>query len=448
MSNPISLDNAAEEEEEIPCAPARRGVKKVVSILVKPKVNFVSLVGHAASGLSFGMVKDDEGTTQLIKNQPEPDSAMPKQTIPAFGAAGAVLNRVEFSIELFKTEEAVRQYLTESEIQFSRITKNDTHFIVPGVHADSLSDIEMVKGDKDGVALFIGKLKAPVAAKITPPVTEDAAKVVPIVKDDKAKPAHRVRGDEDDAPAVELSKSEAAPLEEIMVKFDGYAARQVKTQTVDDTMGIGTKDLPGLSDVFYAVRITVDNIVEQSAPGEVAAKIQAAFTRGGEIAVKLASVFVTLAKSDEGESTLDKEAIRKHFSSPEKSATAEVEGVVKKSEEAPAPGADMGALVEAALIKHLAPLSEQVSAVKGDMVEIKKSVDESLTGLESRLVEVEGVRQIRKSLPDDGETQIAKSDKEKAEEIRKAERTKREEEEAAADKAFQEKQRRSRLGLI
>lgn len=451
---PDTLENADENEDENACTVGRVVVKKMASLLVKPKVSLVSLVGHAANGLAFGIVKDEDGQTPLTPTTQEPDT-MPKAATPIFGSPGATLNRIEFDLNIFKTEEDVQKHLTANSITAKRILKTETHYVVPGVHEDSLEGVELVKGEVDGVSYFIGKLKAPVAAKITPPAPgkTQGGKVVPIVKGEPVKAPVREDGDENEHELV--FKTEMAPeFEEVIQKMDSYIARQIGTQTLDETMGTGDAELPGLYMLTNALEITVRNIVTKAEPADVAPKIKAAFARAGEIATGLAGVFVTIQKSEDAAPTIDREKAVAHFSSPKPEAIkkADGEGEVQKPAEQPAPAAgatpdSIAAAVEVALQKSLAPLSQQVTALNGTVEEVKKSVDDRLAGIEGRVVTVEEVHQVRKSLPDDGEaTPVQKSEKDKQEEIRKAERLQKEEAERQKDAEFDKTLRLRRLG--
>lgn len=452
----LALDeNAAENDDENACVIAPVVVKKMASLLVKPKVSLVSLVGHAANGLAFGIVKDEDGQTPSTPTTQEPDT-MPKAATPIFGSPGATLNRIEFDLNIFKTEEDVQKHLTANSITAKRILKTDTHFVVPGVHEDSLEGIEMVKGEADGVAYFIGKIKAPVAAKITPPSPGkgQGGKVVPIVKGEPVKAPVREDGDENEHELV--FKTEMAPeFEEVIQKMDTYIARQIGTQTLDETMGTGDVELPGLYMLTNALEVTIRNIVTKAEPADIAPKIKAAFARAGEIATGLAGVFVTIQKSEDKEvPSIDRDKAVAHFSSPKPEAIkkAEGEGEVQKPADTPAPAASASpdaitAAVEVALKKSLEPLTQQVTTIGGAVEEVKKSVDDRLASIEGRVVTVEEVHQVRKSLPDDGEaTPVQKSEKDKQEEIRKAERLQKEEAERQKDAEFERTLRLRRLG--
>lgn len=471
MYNPTSI--AAENEEEDSCIPQRTMVKKMASLLVKPKVSFVSLVGHAANGLAFSMVKDEDG----IANLNQPTTSMPKTTtatsaaIPSFGSAGASLNRLEFDCTVFKTEADVRNYLTESNITATRILKTDTHFIVPGVSEKSLDNIEMVKGDKDGVTYWIGKLKANLNS-IKPPSPEDPTKrtalasgaatslvagtqanpktsklapssmpTTPIRKGEKS----RLRGDED---FDHVFKAEAAPeLRAVVQKMDSYMAKQLKLTDLEDVLATGEASLPGFYDIARGIELTVQNIVSSSKPSEVAAKIRAAFEAGGDMAAGLANVFIT-SEEEEGVEKFEiaRDLARTQFSSPKSGAASAVagDGVVKKAE---GEVKDLPALVAKAVKDAIAGLESKVGEIADGQEELRKSVTETSAELETRLVGLEEVRQVRKSVPDDGDTTVAKSDKEKQEEVRKADKLKKEEAEKKKDDEFASKQARSRLGL-
>lgn len=466
---PNHSTTAEENDEEASCIPQRKVVKKMASLLVKPQVTFVSLVGHAANGLAFSMIKDEDGKA-ILTQSPTP---MPKPTIPTFGSANATLSRLEFDINLFKTEKDVQAYLDESNIKATRIAKTDTHWVVPGVSEKSLDNVEMVKGDKDGVTYWIGRLKAPLASQIRPPSPEDPTKKLPldsagvgsvesntqanpknfrlapsslptdpISKAEKSKA--RLRDDDDETPFDHVFKAEAAPeMRQVVSKMDRYMAKQLKLTEMEAVMATGEASLPGFWDITHAIEITVQNIISNSAPGEIGAKIRAAFAVGGGMAAGLASVFIR-GEAAEGVEKFEiaRDLARKQFSSP---AAVSAAGVVKKGE---GEVADLAALVKKALSDGLALLETKVDNIAKSQDEVKETVTKSVTELETRIVELEGVRQIRKSMPDDGTpTPVAKSDKDKQKEIRKAEQTKNQEEETAKDLAFEKKQARQRLGI-
>lgn len=435
----------------------------MASVLSTPTVSLVSLVKHAANGMPFTILKSEDG---LANTQPQTENIV-KSNIPSFGSAGSQLNRLEFAIDLFKTEQMVNDYLAESSITGGRITKTETHFIVQAVHADSFQadSIEAVKGDKDGVTYFIGKLKAPVAAKITPPTASDAAVAkVPIVKSETG----RVRGDEEEeeetaeATAETLTTEEVAPLTEVVEKMDSWIARQTGTQTIDETMATGEPELPGYYTISDALRATVMNIVKKAPAEKVAPRIQAAYARAGEITVALAGLFSTIQKSDtETVTILNRVSAVKALGSP--AAPSGKAGVVKKSDSASEGGDETGKKKEGeeeeevqdpvaksvtdAVKAAIAPLSQQVANLSAQVEEVQKSAS-AVEGIEGRLVSLEEVRQVRKSLPSDGGSTVEKSEVDKEAEIKKADREKKQQEETAKDAAFKEKQRKNRLGIV
>lgn len=462
---------AAEEDDESACTPERVVVKKMANLLVRPKATFVSLVGHAANGLPFTIVKNEDGTAQIL-NPSTP--VMPKE-IPVFGSANASLQRLEFDKSVFKTEADVTAYLKKSNISFSKINSTDTHFVIPGVHESSLDNIEAVKGDVDGVTYWIGKLKANLAT-VKPPSPQASTTVVTKPAATILNPAAVIKGEGDDATKVNLRgddgqpeeenahervfKSEAAPeLGVVVKKMDSYIARQIGSQTVDQTLATGDPEIPGLYEIMSAVRVTVQNIVAKSSPADFSAKIQAAFARGGEIAAGLAGIFVSVAKSETDPTkeslVLDRGLIVKHFSSPSSEAApvATGEGVVSKSEPAEGAPAAVAAPADTTLATQIAEvLKAELAPVKETLQTIGttvESVQKSATTLETRIVELEGQSTVRKSLPDDGTVApVEPTATQKEAEVRKAERTQREEAERKKDEEFARRNSRSQLGMV
>lgn len=450
----IPAPNAAEDEEEDSCVPQRVMVKKMASLLVKPKVTYVSLVGHAANGLAFSIIKDEDGIATLI--QPPTPMPKPANSIPTFGSAGASLNRLEFDLTLFKTEEEVRTYLTKSSISATRILRTDTHFVVPGINEASLENVEAVKGDAEGVTYWIGRLKAPLAS-IKPPspaLPVSTASPTAVAKAEGEQAKTRLRGDEDEA-FDRVFKAEAAPeLRTALSKMDSYIAKQLKLTDLEDVMETGEPSLPGFWEILRGVEVTVQNIISVSSPAEIGAKIQAAFTAGGKLAAGMAGVFIS-SETAEGveKSEIARELARKQFSSPVVAApakVAEAAGVVKKAEPAPVVAAtpDLAALVKMAVTEGNVALLAKVDGLTDTVEDVKKSVAESVTGLESRIVTIETVSQSRQSLPDDGGTPVIKSERDKQEEVRKAEKLKLQAAEKVKDDDFARRQAQSRLGVI
>jgi hypothetical protein len=174
----------------------------------------------------------------------------------------------------------------------------------------------------------------------------------------------------------------------------------------------------------------VDNVA--AVGGNVPAAIRQIFADGGEIVAQMASVFFPegVAKSDETKAALDG-LMTKFRAIVSSSKPAEGEVVVTKSDEgaaAPLTRSEVESVFANLLGEKLAPVLEALK--KGDT-------------LERRLVDLEGVRTVRKSLetdPDVTPTTVAKGDDEA-----KLRRIKKEEEEDRLDREFMQKQFKDRI---
>lgn len=193
-------------------------------------------------------------------------------------------------------------------------------------------------------------------------------------------------------------------------KYDYFSARGSKTTNLKDTLASGGKSIPGMETIQEMLSVTCRNIIEAADAADIPDLLRAAFADSGELAVRLAGVFINDKKSD------DRELALQFFGSPE-SAEDDGEGVSKSDDDADesdeddedeAPGE-----VSSASVKALVRKNEELERRLNDIEKIRKP----------------GGRQSRQSLAEASEvgaaSTVAKSDDddedEEEEQVQKAE---------------------------
>lgn len=193
-------------------------------------------------------------------------------------------------------------------------------------------------------------------------------------------------------------------------KYDYFSARGSKTTSLKDTLASGGKSIPGMETIQEMLSVTCRNIIEAADAADIPDLLRAAFADSGELAVRLAGVFINDKKSD------DRDLALQFFGSPE-SAEDDGEGVSKSDDDADesdeddedgAPGE-----VSSASVKALVRKNEELERRLNDIEKIRKP----------------GGRQSRQSLAEASEvgaaSTVAKSDDddedEEEEQVQKAE---------------------------
>jgi hypothetical protein len=409
-------------------------VSKQVVRLTDPHPERVSLVAHGANQTPFKSVKHDDVTIADLSDEQGKETVMSKKDTTSEKIdktetkPGTEIHKVAFKGENFKDEAAVASYMESKGYRDVRIEKIDDGFVVNGVDESAFEEIHSLPAD-EGVTMFVGKLDPskktdfsvsirmvanPGEKKGTTSIEGAAASAASSNKPEDAaadpKPGMSTGPTISFAPAAGVDgsnssqkgakgkeKPSAKEAKENRRKVDSYQAYyNTDDVTIADVLEDANDGIPvGFYDVTTGFVTALKNLVTK---GD-SKGISALTSEYGTLLTKLVTLTSGLTKKE------DREAAFESLFAPQQSdsrkgtdeLTAKAAEAIKKLKaEQPATATGLESII--------ALLTEQLSMLRGavtkaDIEAALKPVHEQIAKVENRTVELEKVRQTRKSLP-------------------------------------------------
>lgn len=420
-----------------------KSIQRMANQLTDPKPEFVSLVGHGANQTPYRALKSDIFDARSENQEDE----MTKQ---------AEIQKITFSTSKFESAEKVESWLEAKGYSDFKVEKTRKGFeVVAKGEGDFSSELKTIQLD-EGVMAYVGKLA-------------EGAEPLETVNEQKAEKVFK---------AGELS------ADEVVKKYHDYCCGPSVYvppvgKTVADVLSeqYSSGSFPAFWDLNNAFSTALFNLVKE---GETA-KVKALATEYGDLIVAILTALSTAG--------VDTTAVKAHFEQPEKEKTMTVEkkdapagaaeakdekatksdapaadGAEKKAEgeQAPADKAnapaekqdsgekaekadapDAAALMVKAISDAVSPLTKALADLTAGMAELQKATKDSLAELDSkvsktgeRVSELEGARQTRKSADDNGSAHDG------------TQRSEPETEQTKAQKAYDDRMVRSRMGFM
>ena len=356
-------------------------IRRVVRVLTDPRPTFVSLVAHGANQQPFRVVK--------LAKQNDGDDTM---TTAQKAAASAVIQSIQFSADQFSTEDDVQTYLKENGYEDVDVVKSENGFGVVLEDASDFGDdsIQDINAD-NGVVFKVARLSEDGSG--TEPENTSSAKDADDIKSVKDSDTDT----DDDQPADQTDPEDAEPLtdESFAQKFAALLELAQTTQKADQELARrGFWDVCNLAEILQALRwMVVDSSYGEGLPDDVVSRlkthslglVEALSLMVDDCADKLSGTFSDSSQKDaepegdpEDAPSQKSSQVDKDKSSPEDWQEA-VRGMI-------------GEVVGDALKPLKKGVSESVDAIK--------SIKETVSGVESRVADMETLTAGRKSVDD------------------------------------------------
>jgi hypothetical protein len=384
----------------------RKQETKIVEVdaLKNADPSYVSFVTRGANNTPFRTLKEEDNKDMKQESQKSDGKGR-----------HAEINKLEFSTEVFKSEDDVKTWLEEKGYEDFEIETTDNGFVVKGENAEDTSDVREIR-IADGVTSYVGKIEKSEEVKV---ITARKRERTPAKKEEE---------------------------KEKLLKFNEYDGYYDGATSLAEMFASNTDSTPiGFYELADAFRLALYNVLDS---GDTS-KIYSLAQEYADALTKLVGFMGSVTKTEEDKAVF-KSLVEKCFGEltennntmkeeTKKSEDAEVEEVEKtesveevaekqqeepqaeKVEESKSVEEEVEATEEKAeksevtleaiaelLAKSSEATKEAISEIKKEVAEVKESVGKS----EDRINEIENVRPARKSVASDDskEEEVKKED--------------------------------------